>query len=84
MEDAWVLANVLLTTELGVADALLRYEAQRLERTADIILRARKRSDVTHGLEPDKTRAWYAELAREDGTSILRALQNTISGGPLH
>ncbi len=33
MEDAWVLANCLLTTNLGVADALSRYEAQRLERT---------------------------------------------------
>ena len=83
MEDAWVLANVLLTTELGVADALARYEAQRRERTADIILRARKRSDVTHGREPDQTLAWYAELAREDGTSIIRALASTISGGPM-
>jgi FAD-dependent urate hydroxylase len=83
MEDGWVLANVLLTTELGVADALTRYEAQRRERTADIILRARKRSDVTHGADPQKTLAWYEELAREDGTSIIRALENTIVGGPM-
>jgi FAD-dependent urate hydroxylase len=84
MEDAWVLAHMLLTNDLGVEDALSRYEAARLERTADIIRRARKRSNVTHGIEPEKTREWYAELAREDGTSILRALANTILGGPMH
>jgi FAD-dependent urate hydroxylase len=84
MEDAWVLANVLLTNDLGVEDALLRYEAARRERTRDIILRARKRSNVTHGIEPDKTREWYEELAREDGTSIMRALASTILGGPMH
>jgi FAD-dependent urate hydroxylase len=84
MEDAWVLANVLLTNDLGVEDALVRYEAARSERTADIILRARKRSNVTHGLEPDKTLEWYDELAREDGSSIMRALAGTILGGPMH
>jgi FAD-dependent urate hydroxylase len=84
MEDGWVLANALLTNDLGVEDALLRYEAARRERTADIILRARKRSNVTHGIDPDKTLEWYNELAREDGTNILRALAGTILGGPLH
>jgi FAD-dependent urate hydroxylase len=84
MEDAWTLAHVLLTNDLGVPDALCRYEAARLERTRDIIQRARKRSDITHGIEPDKTRDWYAELAREDGTSIQRALASTILGGPMH
>jgi FAD-dependent urate hydroxylase len=84
MEDAWVLANALLTNDLGVEDALCRYEAARRERAADIIVRARKRSDVTHGIEPDKTLEWYDELAREDGTTIMRALAGTILGGPLH
>ena len=83
MEDAWVLANVLLTTELGVEDALARYEVLRRERTADIILRARKRSSITHGLDPEKTEEWYEELAREDGSSIIRALAGTILGGPM-
>lgn len=84
MEDAWVLANVLLTNDIGVEDALRRYESARRARTADIILRARKRSDVTHGIEPEKTRQWYEELAHEDGTSIMRALASTILGGPMH
>jgi FAD-dependent urate hydroxylase len=83
MEDAWVLGNALLTNDLGVEDALSRYESARTERTADIIVRARKRSNVTHGLEPDKTVEWYEELAREDGSNIMRSLAGTILGGPL-
>lgn len=83
MEDAWVLADSLLTTNLSVADALRRYEGKRLPRTTEIIERARKRSDVTHGTDPEKTRQWYAELAREDGSSILGAITKTILGGPL-
>jgi FAD-dependent urate hydroxylase len=84
MEDAWVLASCLLTTNLGVRDALLRYESARHARTSEIIVRARKRSDVTHGLDAVKTEQWYAELAKEDGTSILRAIASTVLGGPLH
>lgn len=83
MEDAWVLANSLLTTDLGVADALLRYQAARLARTTQIVERARRRADVTHGADPEKTRQWYAQLAREDGSSILRAIAATVVGGPL-
>lgn len=83
MEDAWVLANMLLTNNLGVEDALLRYEAARSARTTEIIERARKRSDVTHGADPAATLAWYEELAGEDGARIIRALTQTIQGGPL-
>jgi FAD-dependent urate hydroxylase len=83
LEDGWVLAHQLLTTNIGVADALRRYQAARLVRTADIIVKARKRSDTTHGVDPEKTRAWYAELAREDGASILNAIAATVLGGPL-
>lgn len=84
MEDAWVLANSLSTTNVSVADALRRYQLARQSRTTAIIERARKRADVTHGTHPDKTRQWYAELAAEDGKSILSAIANTVAGGPLH
>jgi FAD-dependent urate hydroxylase len=83
LEDGWVLAHQLLTTNIGVADALQRYQAARQSRTTDIIVKARKRSDTTHGVDPEKTRAWYAELAREDGASILNAIAATVSAGPL-
>jgi FAD-dependent urate hydroxylase len=83
LEDGWVLAHQLLTTNVGVADALQRYQVARRSRTADIIVKARKRSDTTHGIDPEKTRAWYAELAREDGASILNAIAATVLSGPL-
>lgn len=83
MEDAWVLANTLLTTNIGVEDALRRYEAARLPRTTDIVRRARARAEMTHGSDPQRTQAWYDELAREDGARILGSLGDTILGGPL-
>lgn len=83
MEDAWVLTNCLLTTNLSVRDALLRYEEQRLARANDIVLKARKRSNLTHGNDPEATRAWYDNLRQEDGSNIMAAIGDTILGGPL-
>lgn len=83
MEDAWVLANALLTNTLGVEDALRRYQTARKQRVAEVVLRARKRAEMTHGQDPAKTQAWYAELAQEDGSSIMGAIATTILQGPL-
>lgn len=84
MEDTLVLTTYLQTTNISVEDALKRYEAARKDRVADIITKARKRSNMTHGKEPEKTQQWYEELKHEDGTSILNAISNTILAGPLH
>ena len=84
MEDALVLATYLQTTNISVEDALKRYEAARKDRVADVVLRARKRSNMTHGKEPDKTQQWYEELKHEDGTNIMNAISKTILAGPLH
>jgi FAD-dependent urate hydroxylase len=84
MEDAIVLTTYLQTTNLSVEDALKRYEAARLDRVANIIQRARKRSDVTHGKDPQKTQQWYSNLKHEDGTDIMGAIANTILSGPLN
>ena len=83
MEDAWVLANYLATTNVGVADALQRYEAARLPRTSELVLRARARANMTHGVDPSRTEAWYRELAEEDGSRIMSAISKTIVQGPL-
>jgi FAD-dependent urate hydroxylase len=83
MEDALVLANSLLTTNISVEDALKRYEVARKDRVADVINRARKRSDVTHGKDPEKTQKWYEALKYEDGTDIMGAISKTILAGPL-
>ncbi|MGB0562142.1 MAG: FAD-dependent urate hydroxylase HpxO [Spirulinaceae cyanobacterium] len=84
IESAFVLARSLLTTNLSVADALQRYSVERRDRTAQIILGARKRADTTHGKVPEQTAAWYAELAHEDGTQIMQAIAKNILAGPLH
>lgn len=84
MEDALVLTTCLQTTNISVEDALKRYEAERKDRVADIITRARKRSNMTHGKEPEKTQEWYEELKHEDGTNIINAISKTILAGPLH
>ena len=84
IEDAFVLTNCLVTNNLGVVDALKRYEALRKARTADIIVRARKRSDLTHGKDPAHTQQWYQDLKQEDGSSIIDGICKTILAGPLH
>ena len=83
MEDAVVLAQTLATHSLGVEDALLRYQARRLDRTRDLVLKARKRCDVTHGKEPSLTAAWYEELKTESGERVLAGMCDTICGGPM-
>ncbi|NDJ18234.1 FAD-dependent urate hydroxylase HpxO [Myxacorys almedinensis] len=84
MEDALVLTNYLQTTNISVEDALSRYQTARLDRVADIIKRARKRSDVTHGKNPETTKQWYANLKHEDGRDIMSAIAHTILSGPLN
>jgi len=84
LEDAWVLTKCLLTNNLGVADALQRYEAARQDRTASLVLKARKRANLIHGHDGEKTRQWYGELAQEDGTNIITAITRVILEGPLN
>ncbi|QDY41945.1 FAD-dependent urate hydroxylase HpxO [Candidatus Pantoea soli] len=83
MEDAVVLAQTLATHSLGIEDALLRYQARRVERTRDLVLKARKRCDVTHARDAAVTAAWYADLRNETGERVLAGMCDTIEGGPL-
>lgn len=83
MEDALVLAASLAAHSLGIEDALQRYEARRVSRTRDLVLKARKRCDVTHGKDPAATAAWYQELRQETGERVLAGMCETIEGGPL-
>ncbi|HEY9640611.1 MAG TPA: FAD-dependent urate hydroxylase HpxO [Coleofasciculaceae cyanobacterium] len=84
MEDALVLANCLVTNNISIEDSLKRYEMIRKDRAADVVMKARKRSDVTHGKDPEKTQQWYEHLKQEDGTEIMNAICKTILAGPLH
>lgn len=83
MEDAWVLARALDDTGNDVAKALHAYDDARVARVGEIVSRARKRAETTHGADPAATQAWYAELAEEDGTRIMGGMSKTILGGPL-
>ena len=83
MEDAISLSIALRVNTLGVEDALQRYEKKRTERAGDLVLRARKRCDVTHAKDPAATEAWYEELRCEDGTGIIRGIVSNIEGNPL-
>ncbi|WP_108259236.1 FAD-dependent urate hydroxylase HpxO [Mangrovicoccus ximenensis] len=83
LEDAVVLAIALQTNSLGIEDALRRYQARRTDRAAELVLRARKRCDVTHAKDPAATQAWYDGLRREDGSNIMRGIISNIAGNPL-
>ena len=78
-----VLAIALQTNTLGVEDALVRYQNKRNERTAELVLRARRRCDVTHAKDPEVTQRWYEELRREDGSNVIRGIISNIEGNPL-
>lgn len=83
MEDAIYLARSLQINTLGLEDALRRYQNKRKERANELVLRARKRCDVTHMKDETVTQAWYAELRREQGGHIMQGIISNIVGNPL-
>ena len=82
MEDAVVLGAVFRQTH-DIAAALREYEAQRCDRVRDLVLKARKRCDITHGKDMQLTEAWYQELREETGERIINGMCDTILSGPL-
>lgn len=83
MEDAIALQWAFRDNPDDVHAALGAYEKARVERAGDLVLRARKRCDVTHAKNPAATAAWYDELRGEDGTNVIRGIVGNIMGGPL-
>jgi FAD-dependent urate hydroxylase len=87
MEDGYVLSQCLQNAVQGDGDivaALGQYEAQRKERANGIVQKARSRSHTIHGIDPQRTEAWYQQLATEKPTDVTDAIATTILGGPLH
>ena len=82
LEDAVVLGDCVRGTH-NIELALRQYEALRRERVRDLVLKARKRCDITHGKDMALTQAWYQELREETGERIINGLCDTIQGGPL-
>lgn len=83
MEDAVALQIAFRENPRDPDAALVAYESARTERAAELVLRARKRCDVTHGKDPQKTMAWYEELRHEDGSKVIGGILGNILGGPL-
>ncbi|WP_180172474.1 FAD-dependent urate hydroxylase HpxO [Acinetobacter sp. YH12023] len=83
MEDAIYLARSLQINTLGLQDSLHRYQNKRNERANELVLRARKRCDVTHMKDESVTREWYAELRKEQGNHIMKGIISNIVGNPL-
>ena len=84
MEDAEVLCRYLVTTNISVEDALKRYETERKERVAKLVLKARKRTDTIYNKQPDLTQEWYEQLKQEEEKDVTNAIAKIILGGPLH
>jgi len=82
LEDAVMLAMTLQTHSLGVEDALYRYQERRRQRANELVMKARTRSDTTHGKDPTATYRWYESLKATNGDRIIRGLAETISRGP--
>ena len=83
IEDALVLTRYLTTTNIGVADALRRYESARKDRTADLVMKARKRTSTIYGYVPEATEQWYADLKQEPPEAVINALAKVILAGPM-
>lgn len=83
MEDAIYLARSLQINTLGLQDSLRRYQNKRNERANELVLRARKRCDVTHMKDEAATREWYEELRKEQGNHIMKGIISNIVGNPL-
>ena len=83
MEDAIELQWAFKDHATDVHAALAAYQAARSERAGDLVLRARKRCDVTHAKDPQVTAQWYDELRKEDGSNVIRGIVGNILGGPL-
>ena len=83
IEDAEVLTRYLVSTNISVADALQRYEQARKERTAKLVLKARKRTGLIYGYDPAVTQQWYQDLKAEPAEAVIHALAKVIQGGPM-
>ncbi|WP_417760835.1 FAD-dependent urate hydroxylase HpxO [Shewanella sp.] len=82
LEDAVVLGQCF-AYRLSIEEMLHNYGQQRIERVKDLVLKARKRCDITHGKELALTHAWYEELRSETGENIIQGLATTILGAPI-
>lgn len=83
LENAIYLTHPLVVNTNNLHDALLRYQNARSPRTNELILRARKRCDITHMKDEAEARAWYDELRHQSGENIMKGIMSNVVGNPL-
>jgi FAD-dependent urate hydroxylase len=72
LKDAVVMGEVFRRrNQLSIPSLLKEYEVSRLDRVTAQVLKAHKRSEVTHGKDMNRTLAWYNELRHESGSRII-------------
>jgi FAD-dependent urate hydroxylase len=70
MEDAVVLGDCVRENH-NITLALRQYEALRCDRVRDLVLKARKRCDVTHGKDMALTRPGIRSSKRRPASALL-------------
>lgn len=84
LEDAVVLGHLFNQYPNESCQTIFgRYQNARQHRVTDLVLKARKRCDMTHGKNWQATEAWYQRLRKETGEHIIDGICQTIEGGPL-
>ncbi len=82
LEDVYVLTQALESSDT-IEAALQQYEDRRLDRINSLVLKARQRAQVIHGIDPIVTQQWYEQLASEPPEAVRQAISSVILGAPL-
>ncbi|HEX5146934.1 MAG TPA: FAD-dependent monooxygenase [Conexibacter sp.] len=82
MEDAVVLTRCLVTTDMGIAHALERYESQRSDRAHAIARASRERTELMIASDPVATERWYAQLRGAEDGDVIDAMTRIVVAGP--
>ncbi len=75
-----MLAHFLQTTNRSLADALARYDAERMARTQAIVLGAREQTRKIVGADAGVTRSWHEELRNGSRDFVAKVERITLTG----
>jgi thioredoxin reductase len=79
---AGLLARLLGSTTLGVADGLARYETKRKERVEMIVAASRRKAEAMHAADPRVYTKLYAAIRSSSITETMQAQQELLEAGP--
>ncbi len=82
IEDAEYLARSLVATDLGVPDALRRYEAQRRARTRALVLDSRRLAGTRYAGQAPVYEPAHANVRATSLGDVLAHLERVVRGGP--